>query len=77
MIVECKNLTGCVVHCQWRAPEEYRDDPLDEKIDIWSLGNNMVCDFLKAIGVSFCYFFCLTRLASFPVFLIDWSVPFL
>ena len=24
----------------WRAPEEYHDDPLDEKIDIYSLGNN-------------------------------------
>jgi len=24
----------------WRAPEEYKDDPLDEKIDIFSLGNN-------------------------------------
>lgn len=26
---------------QWRAPEEFFDKPLDEKIDIWSLGNNM------------------------------------
>jgi serine/threonine protein kinase len=26
---------------QWRAPEEYFDDPLDEKIDIFSLGNNL------------------------------------
>ena len=25
---------------QWRAPEEYKDDPLNEAIDIWSLGNN-------------------------------------
>jgi serine/threonine protein kinase len=25
----------------WRAPEEYYDDPLDEKIDVFSLGNNM------------------------------------
>eukprot|EP00980_Cylindrotheca_fusiformis_P028443 scaffold22599_cov139-Cylindrotheca_fusiformis.AAC.34 len=25
----------------WRAPEEYKDGPLDEKIDVWSLGNNM------------------------------------
>lgn len=24
----------------WRAPEEYRDEPLDQKIDVWSLGNN-------------------------------------
>lgn len=28
-------------HGDWRAPEEYFDYPLDEKIDIWSLGNNM------------------------------------
>ena len=27
---------------QWRSPQEYRDDPLDEKIDVWSLGMNMV-----------------------------------
>jgi serine/threonine protein kinase len=26
---------------QWRAPEEYLDYPLNEQIDIWSLGNNM------------------------------------
>jgi serine/threonine protein kinase len=26
-------------HGPWRAPEEYFDWPLDEKIDIWSLGN--------------------------------------
>ena len=25
-------------HGDWRAPEEYKDLPLDEKIDIWSLG---------------------------------------
>jgi serine/threonine protein kinase len=25
---------------QWRSPEEYYDKPLNEKIDIWSLGNN-------------------------------------
>lgn len=25
----------------WRAPQEYRDDPLDEKIDVWSFGYNM------------------------------------
>lgn len=24
----------------WRAPEEYMDDPLDEKIDVWSAANN-------------------------------------
>ena len=29
------------LHRQWRAPEEYFDDPLDEKIDIFSLGNNL------------------------------------
>jgi serine/threonine protein kinase len=26
----------------WRAPEEYADRPLNEKIDVWSLGNNFV-----------------------------------
>lgn len=26
---------------KWRAPEEYMDGPLDEKIDIWSFGCNM------------------------------------
>jgi serine/threonine protein kinase len=26
---------------QWRAPEEYKDLPLDEKIDIWSLGKTV------------------------------------
>ena len=25
----------------WRAPEEYADDPLNEKIDVWSFGNNV------------------------------------
>lgn len=25
---------------QWRAPEEYLDEPLNEKVDIFSLGNN-------------------------------------
>jgi hypothetical protein len=25
----------------WRAPEEYLDDPLDEKIDVFSFGNNV------------------------------------
>ena len=29
------------VSYQWRAPEEYKDDPLNEKIDVWSLGNNL------------------------------------
>ena len=27
-------------HGDWRAPEEYHDKPLNEQIDIWSLGNN-------------------------------------
>ena len=31
----------CLTSYQWRAPEEYKDDPLNEKIDVWSLGNNM------------------------------------
>lgn len=26
---------------QYRSPEEMRDDPLDEKIDIYSFGNNI------------------------------------
>jgi serine/threonine protein kinase len=26
---------------QWRAPEEYRDVPLNEKIDVFSIGNNI------------------------------------
>jgi serine/threonine protein kinase len=25
----------------WRSPEEYDNKPLDEKIDVWSVGNNM------------------------------------
>ncbi|CAJ1930981.1 unnamed protein product [Cylindrotheca closterium] len=25
----------------WRAPEEYKNEGLNEKIDVWSLGNNM------------------------------------
>lgn len=25
----------------WRAPEEYADKPLNEKIDVWSFGNNV------------------------------------
>ncbi|GAX29629.1 hypothetical protein FisN_3Lh121 [Fistulifera solaris] len=28
-------------HGTWRSPEEYRDLPLDEKIDVWSLGSNL------------------------------------
>jgi serine/threonine protein kinase len=31
----------CSHHTQWRAPEEYMDKPLNEKIDVWSLGMNM------------------------------------
>ncbi|CAB9518281.1 Probable serine/threonine-protein kinase [Seminavis robusta] len=27
-------------HGDWRAPEEFKDLPLDEFIDVWSLGNN-------------------------------------
>lgn len=26
---------------QWRSPEEYFDNPLDEKVDVFSLGNNI------------------------------------
>jgi serine/threonine protein kinase len=26
---------------QWRSPEEYFDHPLNEKVDVFSLGNNM------------------------------------
>lgn len=29
------------IPCKWRSPEEYDNRPLNEKIDIWSLGNNM------------------------------------
>ena len=29
------------VQCKWRAPEEYYDNPLNEKVDVWALGNNM------------------------------------
>ncbi len=28
-------------HGNWRSPEEYRNDPLTDKIDVWSLANNM------------------------------------
>lgn len=28
-------------HGNWRSPEEYKDKPLTEQIDVWSLGNNM------------------------------------
>jgi len=33
-------LSISLLFTQWRAPEEYKDDPLNEAIDIWSLGNN-------------------------------------
>lgn len=36
----------------WRAPEEYHDDPLNEKIDVYSLGNNM---YALLTGVSVFY----------------------
>lgn len=39
-------------HGDWRSPEEYFDYPLNEKIDIWSLGNN--------------FFAMLTGLSPFP-----------
>ncbi len=28
-------------HGNWRSPEEYKDQPLTEQIDVWSLGNNI------------------------------------
>lgn len=28
-------------HGSWRSPEEYRNDALTDKIDVWSLGNNI------------------------------------
>jgi serine/threonine protein kinase len=38
-------LTSVVCHgflfSKWRSPEEYADLPLDEKVDVFSLGNNM------------------------------------
>lgn len=34
-------LISFLFYCeQWRAPQEYLDKPLNEKIDVWSLGNN-------------------------------------
>lgn len=36
----------------WRAPEEYRDDPLTEKVDVWSLGNNLYV-LLTGTGLQF------------------------
>jgi serine/threonine protein kinase len=29
------------LYIKWRAPEEYLDYPLNEKIDVWGLGLNM------------------------------------
>eukprot|EP00934_Nitzschia_sp_Nitz4_P000581 Nitzschia sp. Nitz4//scaffold184_size43902//14104//16178//NITZ4_007280-RA/size43902-processed-gene-0.14-mRNA-1//-1//CDS//3329539645//581//frame0 len=28
-------------HGTWRSPEEYKDEPLTEKIDVWSYGSNL------------------------------------
>jgi len=39
--IVCPSYAFSNIFLQWRAPEEYRDKPLDEKIDIWSLGCNM------------------------------------
>jgi serine/threonine protein kinase len=33
-------ITSCSAN-QYRSPEEYWDKPLDEKIDVWSFGNNL------------------------------------
>jgi hypothetical protein len=30
-----------IYHCQYRSPEEYRGDSIDEKIDVFSMGNNI------------------------------------
>ncbi|KAL3935701.1 MAG: hypothetical protein SGBAC_008829 [Bacillariaceae sp.] len=38
--VYCKYFNGAG-NGNWRSPEEYKDEPLNEKIDVWSLGNNM------------------------------------
>jgi len=27
------------IQSKWRAPEEYKDLPLNEKIDVWSVGS--------------------------------------
>mmetsp|Transcript_33674 Transcript_33674/g.81644 ORF Transcript_33674/g.81644 Transcript_33674/m.81644 type:complete len:541 (-) Transcript_33674:38-1660(-) len=35
----CRYTNG-VGHGNWRSPEEYKDEHLNEKIDVWSLGNN-------------------------------------
>ena len=37
-----KSLSFFPFSFQFRAPEEYLNKPLDEKIDIFSLGNNFV-----------------------------------
>ena len=38
-----RRATSDFVHSftKWRSPEEYKDKPLTEMIDMWSLGNNM------------------------------------
>ena len=40
-ICSTKTWLGSFIFEQWRAPEEYYDKPLNEQIDIWSLGNNV------------------------------------
>ena len=35
------SLLHYLTRVQWRAPEEYIDRPLNEQIDVWSLGVNM------------------------------------
>ncbi|CAJ1969152.1 unnamed protein product [Cylindrotheca closterium] len=35
----CRYTNG-VGHGNWRSPEEYKDEHINEKIDVWSLGNN-------------------------------------
>lgn len=34
-------MCGLKLDCQWRAPEEYLDNPLNEKIDVFSVGMNI------------------------------------
>lgn len=38
---EIRQCSHLLLFLQWRSPEEYKDGLLNEKIDIWSLGNNM------------------------------------
>ena len=33
--------TSFAILQQWRSPEEYKDEPLSDKIDVYSVGNNM------------------------------------